>query len=64
MYEFDWVQEQIDEIINLYNEQNNEKLVMKMKSIVPEFISQNSVFEALDYKEVTTREGILHSRIQ
>lgn len=64
LYEFDWVQEQIDEIVNLYNEQNNEKLVMKMKSIVPEFISQNSIFEALDYKEVTTREGILHSRIQ
>lgn len=64
LYEFDWVQVQIDEIINLYNEQNNEKLVMKMKSIVPEFISQNSIFEALDYKEITTREGILHSRVQ
>jgi FlaA1/EpsC-like NDP-sugar epimerase len=64
LYEFDWVNAQIEEIIGLYDEQNNEKLVMKMKSIVPEFISQNSIFEALDYKEVTSREGILHSRAQ
>ncbi|MES2559919.1 MAG: nucleoside-diphosphate sugar epimerase/dehydratase [Bacteroidota bacterium] len=49
-YDFDWSQSQIEMLITLYKEQNSEFIVSKMKEIVPEFISQNSVFEELDYK--------------
>jgi hypothetical protein len=36
-------------LIKLYDLQDNLKIVGKMKDIVPEFVSQNSVFESLDY---------------
>jgi FlaA1/EpsC-like NDP-sugar epimerase len=49
-YEYDWVQKQIKMLIQMYEGQNGEHMVAKMKEIVPEFISQNSVFEELDYK--------------
>ena len=39
---------EIDALIALFNEQNNQEIVLKMKEIVPEFISQNSTFEKLD----------------
>jgi FlaA1/EpsC-like NDP-sugar epimerase len=39
---------QIEELISLFNEQNNDKLVKKLKEIVPEFISNNSDFSRLD----------------
>lgn len=39
---------QTDELISLFNAQNNEKLVRKLKEIVPEFISNNSEFSRLD----------------
>jgi len=39
---------EIDALIELFNEQNNQEIVLKMKEIVPEFISQNSTFEKLD----------------
>jgi FlaA1/EpsC-like NDP-sugar epimerase len=38
----------IDELISLFESQQNEQLVGKMKQIVPEFISNNSEFEKLD----------------
>jgi FlaA1/EpsC-like NDP-sugar epimerase len=38
----------IEALINLFNQQNNEEIVQKMKELVPEFISQNSTFEKLD----------------
>lgn len=40
--------ENINDLIALFNEQDNEAIVAKMKSIVPEFISNNSMFEKLD----------------
>ena len=40
--------QEIDALIALFNEQNNQEIVLKMKEIVPEFISQNSTFEKLD----------------
>jgi FlaA1/EpsC-like NDP-sugar epimerase len=49
-YEFDWTQKHINLLLKMYEGQNNEHIVAKMKEIVPEFISQNSVFEELDYK--------------
>jgi len=53
-YEFDKIEKDIDELIKLFQEQDNLKIVTKMKEIVPEFISKNSVFEQLDLNPVTT----------
>lgn len=38
----------IEELIQLFDSQNNMAIVTKMKAIVPEFISNNSDFESLD----------------
>jgi FlaA1/EpsC-like NDP-sugar epimerase len=40
--------QEIDALIALFDKQNNQEIVLKMKGIVPEFISQNSTFEKLD----------------
>ena len=47
-YEYKTVQKDIIELIALFNQQDNTDIVRKMKTIVPEFISKNSVFEELD----------------
>lgn len=46
--EYDIVVESIFELIALAVESNNDKIVAKMKSLVPEFKSLNSVFQTLD----------------
>ena len=38
----------IEELIQLFDDQDNNRIVAKMKEIVPEFISNNSVFSKLD----------------
>lgn len=38
----------IEELIVLFNEQENKRIVAKMKEIVPEFKSNNSIYEQLD----------------
>ena len=58
VYDFDWSQKEIQLLLDLYNTQNNENIVSKMKEIVPEFISQNSVFEELDYKHQSNIESV------
>jgi FlaA1/EpsC-like NDP-sugar epimerase len=40
----------IEELIDLFDQQENTSIVKKMKEIVPEFISNNSDFEKLDAK--------------
>jgi hypothetical protein len=50
-YDFDWSKAQVDILIALYSGQNDDLIVGKMKEIVPEFLSQNSVFEELDFKQ-------------
>ena len=40
--------DKIEALINLFDQQNNEEIVQKMKELVPEYISQNSTFEKLD----------------
>ena len=40
--------QEIDALIALFDKQNNQEIVLKMKEIVPEFISQNSTYEKLD----------------
>lgn len=49
-YNFHNISRQIDELINLSNKHFTKETVAKMKTIVPEFISNNSVFESLDKK--------------
>ena len=51
-YHYDKASEEIKELINLVYEQNSMKIVNKMKSIVPEFISQNSIYQQLDKQVV------------
>lgn len=40
--------QKIDELLQLFDVQDNEKIVQLMKEIVPEFISNNSIFTNLD----------------
>lgn len=47
-YEFTEVTKFINELILLFNTQDNVRIVSKMKDIVPEFVSNNSVFQTLD----------------
>jgi FlaA1/EpsC-like NDP-sugar epimerase len=47
-YEYNEVNQTIESIIKLFNTQNNELIVKHMKDIVPEYKSNNSVFEKLD----------------
>lgn len=41
---------EINTLIQMFNEQNNDEIVRKMKDLVPEFVSNNSLFEKLDKK--------------
>lgn len=45
---FDQITQQINELILALAEQNDHAIVLKMKEIVPEFISKNSIYEELD----------------
>jgi FlaA1/EpsC-like NDP-sugar epimerase len=46
--------EKIGYLITLYNNQNNKEIVQLMKTIVPEFISNNSEFSQLDEKQTNS----------
>lgn len=46
--DFEDISKSIDELIALFDAQDNEKMVRKMKQIVPEFKSRNSIYEKLD----------------
>jgi len=47
-YDFDFVANQINQLIACFNEQDNTIIVKKMKELVPEFKSNNSIYEELD----------------
>ncbi len=47
-YPFEEVTQFINELIALFNTQDNKRIVAKMKDIVPEFVSNNSMYETLD----------------
>ncbi len=49
-YDLDRVKSETDALTGILNRQDEMGLVKKMKEIVPEFISQNSVFESLDIR--------------
>ncbi len=45
---FEEMKEKITQLVQSFDKQNNEEIVSLMKSIVPEFKSNNSIFEKLD----------------
>jgi FlaA1/EpsC-like NDP-sugar epimerase len=47
-YNFNEITTTINELIALFDKQDNKLIVQKMKQLVPEFKSNNSVYEALD----------------
>jgi FlaA1/EpsC-like NDP-sugar epimerase len=47
-YDFQLIQEQLTDLTNLLPLHNNESVILCMKKIVPEYISQNSVYQKLD----------------
>ena len=47
-YNYEQMNKQVCELIELFHSQNNDVLVKKMKKVVPEFISNNSIYERLD----------------
>jgi FlaA1/EpsC-like NDP-sugar epimerase len=49
-YTFETINKKIRDLISLFDEQDNEDIVLKMKELVPEYISNNSVFGKLDKK--------------
>ena len=49
-YEFDEVSQEIDQLVDISKLFNNMDTVRKMKQIVPEYKSNNSVYEALDHE--------------
>ena len=49
-YDYDMVKSDIEGLIDVSYTYDNMKIVAKMKQIVPEFVSQNSLFEVLDKK--------------
>ncbi len=48
VYNFEDVKKSVNELIGLFDTQNNVAIVTKMKEMVPEYISNNSVYEELD----------------
>jgi FlaA1/EpsC-like NDP-sugar epimerase len=47
-YDYHDISIRIEKLINLVDQSDNDGIVKQMKEIVPEFISQNSVYEKLD----------------
>ena len=43
------IQGKVTELIDLFDSQNNEAIVRLLKEIIPEYKSNNSVFEKLDF---------------
>jgi len=49
-YDFEQVEAEINALIDMTKTQNEREIVLKMKELVPEFKSNNSVYEELDQK--------------
>ncbi|MFT6846044.1 MAG: hypothetical protein ACJAUV_002246, partial [Flavobacteriales bacterium] len=52
-------QKHISDLTIMYNTQNNFEIVKKLKEIVPEYISNNSIYSQLD-QTVTNDERQTH----
>lgn len=53
-YDYSIISKEVSELIDLFNSQKNTDIVTKMKRIVPEYKSNNSVYEILDKKIAIT----------
>ena len=49
-YDFKTIEFKIAELINSFENQDNRSIVSMMKTLVPEYISKNSIYEELDVK--------------
>ena len=49
-YDYDEVKKKIEELEEVSNTYDQMKIVEKMKEMVPEYVSKNSIFEQLDHK--------------
>ncbi len=47
-YDYEDVSREIDELVEIAKQFDNMATVRKMKEIVPEYVSNNSVYEVLD----------------
>jgi len=47
-YEFEKVRSEIGYLVSLFDSQENEKIVSKLKNLVPEYVSNNSEYSKLD----------------
>lgn len=47
-YDFETIEKDINELIDLFKTQDNDIIVKKLKSIIPEYISANSYYQKLD----------------
>ena len=56
-YDFDEVSREIDELVDIAKQFDNMKTVRKMKELVPEYKSNNSVYEEID-RELAQRGGV------
>jgi FlaA1/EpsC-like NDP-sugar epimerase len=48
-YSYDDISQQISQLISLFDQQNNEKIVAQLKLMIPEYVSNNSEFQRLDH---------------
>jgi FlaA1/EpsC-like NDP-sugar epimerase len=48
--DIEMIKPEISKLVELFNTQDNVKIVRQLKSIVPEYISHNSIYESLDQK--------------
>jgi FlaA1/EpsC-like NDP-sugar epimerase len=53
-FDFKMVEQAINEMIPFFETQNNEEIVKRMKLLVPEYKSKNSIFEQLDQDPANT----------
>lgn len=56
---FAFMETQIQEIANLLHDNDNNKLVGKIKDVIPEYKSNNSIFEKLDLRTIPSKRNPL-----
>ena len=45
---YEFIHKEIEVLIQMFEAQDNQKIVSKIKHLVPEYVSENSIFEELD----------------
>jgi len=56
IYDYEGSTAKINELLGNLNQEDNNQLVSRMKDIVPDFVSKNSRYEALDHEKVIVNE--------